>query len=80
MERNDRQHLAPHLPGTLTSRRSSVLLDEADGRVVVRLRHEVDFVLDDHADMEDVFDRLASLQLAPGGPKTPRLVREGNAG
>ena len=65
-------HAAFPFPGTLTSRRSSVLLDEKDGRVVVGLRSEVEFVLDDQAEVEDVFEWLSSLRLVPvpsaGGP------------
>lgn len=66
MDASDRRSPAPFpLPGTLTSRRSSVLLDEVDGRVIVRLKNEVEFVLSDLANVEDVFEWLSSLRLAP---------------
>lgn len=75
MDDSDRRPQPPFpLPGTLTSRRSSVLLDEVDGRVVVRLKSEVEFVLNDLANVEDVFEWLGSLRLAPppAGPSLPR--------
>jgi hypothetical protein len=66
MEASDPRSSPPFpLPGTLTSRRSSVLLDEVDGRVVVRLKNEVEFVLNDQEHVESVFDWLSSLRLAP---------------
>lgn len=67
-DRNRRPTPPSPLPGTLTSRRSSVLLDEVDGRVVVRLKSEVEFVLDDGEDVEHVFDWLGSLRLMPPPP------------